>query len=73
MDWYSFIYQKTFWAGMGLIGLGAFKLSQGDIESGTSSIAQGFGLIFLRQAISKSDDKVVAQAAQIDEIKKGLP
>ena len=53
----EFLTQRTFWAGLALIGFGAFSISQGQVDVGATKIAQGFGLIFLRQSIAKLAQK----------------
>ena len=37
---------KTFIAGIGLIGLGIYQVSQGQLEAGLASVTAGVGLIF---------------------------
>lgn len=50
--WYK---QKTFWAGVVLVitGIGTY-MSDGGVAEAASQIGTGLGMIFLREAISKS-------------------
>jgi hypothetical protein len=52
MNFKKLIFSKTFWTGVGLVGYGAVQVVQGDSEGGVRSIFEGFGLIFLRDAIA---------------------
>ena len=53
MELLSILGQKTTIAGLSMVGLGIYQLTQGDIEAGIKTISEGFGLMFLRQAITK--------------------
>lgn len=44
---------KTYIAGFGLVGLGLYELSQGQMDQGWQHVAQGLGLIGLRSAMTK--------------------
>ncbi len=44
---------KTYIAAIGLIGLGIYQASKGDIDTGVQSIIQGIAIITGRQAIAK--------------------
>lgn len=44
---------KTYLAGVGLIGLGLYQLSQGDIPSAIQSMTAGLGLLFVRRAVER--------------------
>jgi hypothetical protein len=44
---------KTYLAGAGLIGLGVYQISQGQIEQGIQSILAGFGLLAARRAVKR--------------------
>jgi len=46
--------KKTFWAGLGLIGFGVFRVATGNGD-GVEQIMEGLGLIFLRAGISRGD------------------
>ena len=49
----EFLGQKTTWAGIALIVIGAVAMATGDIDGGSARVAEGFGLIFLRQSFNK--------------------
>lgn len=51
MNW-SFLQQKTFWAGLALVGTGVFQIISGATEDGMKTIMQGAAVIFMRQAIA---------------------
>lgn len=50
---------KTYVAGVGLIALGVYQLSQADAADGVKSLAQGLGLLGLRHAIATAADAPV--------------
>jgi hypothetical protein len=45
---------KTYIAGLGLIGLGAYEISQGSMDQGLAHIGQGLGMIGLKAAIAQN-------------------
>ncbi len=48
-DWWK---QKTFWAGVVGVLSGVGMIVTGDLTTGIIAVVNGFGLIFLRQAIA---------------------
>jgi hypothetical protein len=50
MSW-SIFGTKTFWVGVGGVGLGIYQVATGDAVGGIQSILAGFGAMFLRDAI----------------------
>lgn len=44
---------KTYGMGIGLIGLGAYQISQGQPAEGITSILAGLGLLFARRAVDR--------------------
>lgn len=44
---------KTYVAGIGLIGLGVYQISQGQYEAALQSIAAGIAALGLRHAVEK--------------------
>jgi hypothetical protein len=44
---------KTYIAAIGLIGLGLWQLSQGQVEAGFASILSGLAMLGLRQAVGR--------------------
>lgn len=50
---------KSLLAGIGLIGLGAYSISQGHIDNGLASLAQGLGLIGIRAAIGNNSSSIL--------------
>lgn len=47
---------KTYIAGIGLIALGVYQITQGQIEVGVQSIIAGLGMMAIRNAITKEAD-----------------
>jgi hypothetical protein len=44
---------KTFWIGVGAVGLGVYQVAAGDVVGGMQSVLAGLGAIFLRNAVGK--------------------
>ena len=53
MSW-SIFGTKTFWIGVGGVGLGIYQVATGDPVGGFQSILAGFGAMFLRDAILRA-------------------
>jgi len=53
LDWLAGY--KTYLAGVGLIGLGLYQISQEHYAEGAASISAGFGLLFARRASARPD------------------
>lgn len=51
---WDFLGQKTFWAGLALVGTGIFQIVGGSTDEGIKTIVQGAAVIFMRQAIAKT-------------------
>lgn len=48
---------KTYIIGVGLIGLGVYQISQGEVTTGLVSITTGFGLLTGRRAVDRLLEK----------------
>jgi hypothetical protein len=54
MNWKVLLTSKTFWAGILTIGLGITQVVNGDVSTGSTTIAAGVGMICLRDAVAKT-------------------
>ena len=45
---------KTYLGGLGMIGLGVYQLSQGEIQAGLQSLAEGLAVIGIGHKIAKA-------------------
>lgn len=53
----GFFRSKTNWTGIGMIVAGYFMFRSGDVQNGMQSIIGGLALIFVRDAIAKTEVK----------------
>lgn len=44
---------KTYIAAVGLVALGVYQLTQGDLQTGAANVVTGLGLIFNRRAADR--------------------
>jgi len=55
MNFKELLSKKTTWTGIGMVGFGIYQITQGEMNTGITTIMAGFGLIFMRDAIGKKD------------------
>ena len=55
--WSRLFKSKTFYTGLAAVGFGIFRLTQGDVDGGITSLTTGLGMIFLRDGIAKAEGK----------------
>jgi hypothetical protein len=48
---------KTFWSGLGLIAYGIVQITNGNQTEGINSVLTGLSIIFLRDAITKTNSE----------------
>lgn len=48
---------KTYITGVGLIGLGVYQISQGEVTTGIATVTTGFGLLAGRRAVDRLLEK----------------
>jgi len=48
---------KTFWTGLGLVAYGIVQIANNNLSEGINSILTGLSIIFLRDAITKTNSE----------------
>ena len=44
---------KTYIAGLGMVCLGVYQITEGDVETGTKTVTEGLAIIGIRAAVAK--------------------
>lgn len=56
----TLVKKKTTWAGISSITSGVGLICMGDVASGISLVINGFGWIFLRQGLIKTEEAITS-------------
>lgn len=52
MEWKQWLQSKTFWAGVGLVGLGVYQATQGGYDQAVQSLLAALAAWGLRSAVA---------------------